>query len=146
MAGHSPVIREWHVSAILFRMFSDFGSETKKVRRIIQCCLATHSSEPMMASSQTVHGGRLFIVRRKHRWRTSRQDRSTYKDNTLLLRSRADGVIADGQALTAGPDFEAHFHIDKVPGGFEAAASNGVGEEGLQIEVGHRRYAGVADV
>jgi hypothetical protein len=50
-------LREWHVSAILFRMFSDFGCE-KKVRRIMLCCLATHSSEPIMASIQTAHGGR----------------------------------------------------------------------------------------
>lgn len=125
------------MSAILFRMFSDFGSETKRVRRIMLCCLATHSSEPMMASSQTAHGSRLFIVRRKHRWRTSKQAASTETDNTLLLSGGADPIVADSKALAAGPDFEAHFHIDEVPGGFEVAMSNGVGEEGLQIEVGH---------
>jgi hypothetical protein len=65
------------------------------------------------------------------------QAASTETDNTLLLRGGADRIIVDRQALAAGPDFEAHFHINEVPRRFEAAVSNGVGEEGLQIEVGH---------
>ena len=82
-------LREWHVSAILFRMFSDFGCE-KKVRRIMLCCLATTVPNRSWPQSRPLTVVVLFIVRRRHRWRTAKQAASTEADNTVLLRGGPD--------------------------------------------------------